>query len=209
MRPGCGSMPATLAQRLENADLVFFDGTVFEDDEMILAGVGSKTGRRMGHMPINGEGGSLAALSPLSIGRKVFVHINNTNPIWHAGPERDQRFPQVGQRRGCHGHQAVGGRQAPGQVTAAAVCKTGPRGPFFHSAAGLRALAVARRGACQPSLSRRSRQKLIAIKSVPGGEAVESSHRFPLRKHTPPGVADAAPAAEIFQEACCASCRSA
>lgn len=88
--PGCGSMPATLAQRLEGADLVFFDGTVFEDDEMILAGVGQKTGRRMGHMPINGDGGSLAALSALSIGRKVYVHINNTNPIWRAGPERDQ-----------------------------------------------------------------------------------------------------------------------
>lgn len=86
--PGCGSMPSTLAQRLEGADLVFFDGTVFEDDEMIQAGVGQKTGRRMGHMPISGEGGSLSALSSLSIGRKVFVHINNTNPIWRAGPER-------------------------------------------------------------------------------------------------------------------------
>lgn len=88
--PGCGSMPPALAQRLEGADLVFFDGTVFEDDEMIRAGVGQKTGRRMGHMPIHGEGGSLAALSPLSIGRKVYVHINNTNPIWRGGPERDQ-----------------------------------------------------------------------------------------------------------------------
>ncbi|MBW8282119.1 MAG: pyrroloquinoline quinone biosynthesis protein PqqB [Rhizobium sp.] len=86
--PGCGSMPSTLAQRLEGADLVFFDGTVFEDDEMIQAGVGQKTGRRMGHMPISGDGGSLSALSSLSIGRKVFVHINNTNPIWRAGPER-------------------------------------------------------------------------------------------------------------------------
>ena len=88
--PGCGSMPPALAQRLEGADLVFFDGTVFEDDEMIVAGVGQKTGRRMGHMPILGEGGSLAALSSLSIDRKVFVHINNTNPIWRAGPERNQ-----------------------------------------------------------------------------------------------------------------------
>ncbi|GEO84136.1 MULTISPECIES: pyrroloquinoline quinone biosynthesis protein PqqB [Alphaproteobacteria] len=86
--PGCGSMPATLSQRLEGADLVFFDGTVFEDDEMVQAGVGQKTGRRMGHMPINGDGGSLAALSPLSIGRKIFIHINNTNPIWRPGAQR-------------------------------------------------------------------------------------------------------------------------
>ena len=87
--PGCGSMPPLLSERLSGAELVFFDGTVFEDDEMITAGVGQKTGRRMGHMPIHGEGGSLSALSSLSIGRKVFVHINNTNPIWRGGPERD------------------------------------------------------------------------------------------------------------------------
>jgi pyrroloquinoline quinone biosynthesis protein B len=87
--PGCGSMPPSLSERLSGAELVFFDGTVFEDDEMITAGVGQKTGRRMGHMPIHGEGGSLSALSSLSIGRKVFVHINNTNPIWRGGPERD------------------------------------------------------------------------------------------------------------------------
>ena len=86
--PGCGSMPPLLSERLSGAELVFFDGTVFEDDEMITAGVGQKTGRRMGHMPIHGEGGSLSALSSLSIGRKVFVHINNTNPIWRGGPDR-------------------------------------------------------------------------------------------------------------------------
>ncbi|MHA7970041.1 pyrroloquinoline quinone biosynthesis protein PqqB [Rhizobium sp. CAU 1783] len=88
--PGCGSLPDTLAARIEGADLLFFDGTVFEDDEMVRAGVGHKTGRRMGHMPIAGAEGSLAALSGLSVGRKVYVHINNTNPIWQAGPERDQ-----------------------------------------------------------------------------------------------------------------------
>jgi pyrroloquinoline quinone biosynthesis protein B len=88
--PGCGSLPETLAARIEGADLLFFDGTVFEDDEMVRAGVGHKTGRRMGHMPIAGAEGSLAALSGLSIGRKIYVHINNTNPIWQAGPERDQ-----------------------------------------------------------------------------------------------------------------------
>jgi pyrroloquinoline quinone biosynthesis protein B len=55
---------------------------------MITTGTGAKTGRRMGHMPIDGDDGSLAALEGLA-GRRVYVHINNTNPILIAGsPER-------------------------------------------------------------------------------------------------------------------------
>jgi pyrroloquinoline quinone biosynthesis protein B len=71
--------------------LVFFDGTLFTDDEMIRQGVGKKTGRRMGHMSMDGAGGSLAFLKPLGIGRAVFIHINNTNPVLLAdSPERRQ-----------------------------------------------------------------------------------------------------------------------
>ncbi|HXV31243.1 MAG TPA: pyrroloquinoline quinone biosynthesis protein PqqB [Sinorhizobium sp.] len=86
--PGCGMLSDALAARLGDADALFFDGTLFRDDEMIASGTGTKTGRRMGHMPIDGEGGSLDALAGLNIRRKVYVHINNTNPIWRAGPER-------------------------------------------------------------------------------------------------------------------------
>lgn len=88
--PGCAVMTDSLAARLRDADAVFFDGTLFSDDEMILTGTGRKTGRRMGHMPIDGEGGSLEALDLLNIGRKIYVHINNTNPIWRAGTERER-----------------------------------------------------------------------------------------------------------------------
>ena len=57
---------------------------------MIATGTGAKTGRRMGHIPIGGEGGSLAALEGIS-GRLIYVHINNTNPVLVAGsPERLQ-----------------------------------------------------------------------------------------------------------------------
>lgn len=87
--PGCARMTPALAERLRGAALVFFDGTVFHDDEMIRAGVGSKTGRRMGHMAMAGPEGSLAAFAPLDVARKVYVHINNTNPVWNpASPER-------------------------------------------------------------------------------------------------------------------------
>jgi pyrroloquinoline quinone biosynthesis protein B len=77
----CAALPESLACEIADARLVFFDGTLFTDDEMIRQGVGKKTGRRMGHMSLDGPDGSLAKLAPLGIGRKIFVHINNTNPI--------------------------------------------------------------------------------------------------------------------------------
>lgn len=87
--PGCAHVPDSLRARVRGADALLFDGTVFVDDEMQRAGVGVKTGRRMGHMPITGEGGSLSAFDGLGIGQRTYIHINNTNPILIDGsPER-------------------------------------------------------------------------------------------------------------------------
>jgi pyrroloquinoline quinone biosynthesis protein B len=86
--PGAANVTATLGARLARADVVLFDGTLFADHEMISTGTGEKTGRRMGHMPIDGENGTLAALADLP-GRRILTHINNTNPILVEGsPER-------------------------------------------------------------------------------------------------------------------------
>ena len=86
--PGCAAITDIVREQLGYADLLFFDGTLFRDDEMIVAGLGSKTGRRMGHVPIDGPDGSLARLSDLP-SRRVLLHINNSNPILLAGsPER-------------------------------------------------------------------------------------------------------------------------
>ncbi|WP_158046654.1 pyrroloquinoline quinone biosynthesis protein PqqB [Skermanella pratensis] len=79
--PGCAKLTPALADRLRGADLLLFDGTLWRDDEMVLNGVGTKTGRRMGHMSVSGPDGSLAAFADLGIRRKIFIHINNTNPI--------------------------------------------------------------------------------------------------------------------------------
>jgi pyrroloquinoline quinone biosynthesis protein B len=79
--PGCATMTRALAQRLDGADLVFFDGTLFCDDEMVRAGLGPKTGRRMGHISNTGTDGAIAGFAPLNIRRKIFIHINNSNPI--------------------------------------------------------------------------------------------------------------------------------
>ena len=82
--PACARVTPELAERINGADLVFFDGTLWVDDEMIRDGVGIKTGRRMGHISVSGEDGALAALKGLGIKRKIFIHINTTNPILFA-----------------------------------------------------------------------------------------------------------------------------
>ena len=79
--PACATMTPELSERIRGADMIFFDGTLWVDDEMIRDGVGIKTGQRMGHMSVSGEDGTIASLADLDIKRKIFIHINTTNPI--------------------------------------------------------------------------------------------------------------------------------
>jgi pyrroloquinoline quinone biosynthesis protein B len=79
--PGCASVPGWLLARVEGAPLLLFDGTTYWDDEMPRLGLSEKTSRRMGHTPVAGDDGTLARFAGSRIGRKVFIHINNTNPI--------------------------------------------------------------------------------------------------------------------------------
>jgi len=83
--PGCAAVTEallrTLDAALEGAGTLLFDGTLFRDDEMIRAGAGSKTGARMGHVSLDGPGGTLAALAGLRAGRRMLIHLNNTNPV--------------------------------------------------------------------------------------------------------------------------------
>jgi pyrroloquinoline quinone biosynthesis protein B len=86
--PGAAALNEALLERLGRADVVLFDGTLFDDDEMIRGGTGTKTGRRMGHMSLSGADGTLRRLDALA-GRRILTHINNTNPILvHGSPER-------------------------------------------------------------------------------------------------------------------------
>jgi pyrroloquinoline quinone biosynthesis protein B len=85
----CANVSDELKARLSGAPLLFFDGTVWRDDELIAAGLGSKTGQAMGHIAMSGDNGAITSLASLGIGRKVFLHINNSNPVLLAGsPER-------------------------------------------------------------------------------------------------------------------------
>jgi pyrroloquinoline quinone biosynthesis protein B len=94
--PGCATVDGELASRLRQAPLLFFDGTLWRDDEMIRAGLGGKTGRRMGHLSISGAAGSIVSLAALGIERRLFIHINNTNPILCLGSEERRAVEAAG-----------------------------------------------------------------------------------------------------------------
>lgn len=92
----CAAVTPALRDRLRDADLVFFDGTLWRDDEMILAGLGQKTGQRMGHLSMSGADGAVALLADLGIRQKVFVHINNSNPVLLAQSAERQQVEAAG-----------------------------------------------------------------------------------------------------------------
>jgi pyrroloquinoline quinone biosynthesis protein B len=87
--PGCSGLDDPLRERLNGAPLLFFDGTLYTNDEMIVQGLMQKTGDRIGHMNMSGPKGTLEQTAPLNIARKVFIHINNSNPVLRDdSPER-------------------------------------------------------------------------------------------------------------------------
>jgi pyrroloquinoline quinone biosynthesis protein B len=92
----CAEATDDLKSRIKGAPLVFFDGTVWRDDEMILSGLSTKTGRSMGHIAMSGETGAIAALESLGIGKKIFLHINNSNPAWLHDSEERKAAEQAG-----------------------------------------------------------------------------------------------------------------
>ncbi|HXZ32664.1 MAG TPA: pyrroloquinoline quinone biosynthesis protein PqqB [Terriglobales bacterium] len=86
--PAVPRIDDSLLQRLESADLLFFDGSFWTDDELIRVQGSGVTAREMGHVPVSGPDGSLQLLANLRRPRKIFIHINNTNPMLdEAGPE--------------------------------------------------------------------------------------------------------------------------
>ena len=87
--PGCAKLDAATSERLKDAPLLFFDGTLYTNDEMIAQGLMNKTGDRIGHMNMSGANGTIASFADLGVKRKVFIHINNSNPVLREdSPER-------------------------------------------------------------------------------------------------------------------------
>jgi len=89
--PAVPDLDDALLQRLNSLDLLLFDGTFWTDDELIQVQGGGQTARQMGHIPVSSELGSLRLLAGLRCPKKIFVHINNTNPMLdESGPEYQQ-----------------------------------------------------------------------------------------------------------------------
>jgi len=80
-----------LLEQFESCDVLLFDGTFWSDDELIRIQGSGKTAYQMGHVPVSSAEGSLAKLAGLHHPRKIYIHINNTNPMLNeAGPEYRQ-----------------------------------------------------------------------------------------------------------------------
>lgn len=94
--PGCAQIRPDFLDRLKDTDLLLFDGTVWQNEEMIETGTGTKTAARMGHVSIKGEGGSLLAFAGLPDLRRAYIHINNTNPILQPGSDQRQEVEAAG-----------------------------------------------------------------------------------------------------------------
>lgn len=84
-----GKITTEVFEGLADADCVIFDGTFWSSDELSGPGFLEKSAEDLAHWPVGGQGGSLAMLSDLTATRRVFTHINNTNPMLREdSPER-------------------------------------------------------------------------------------------------------------------------
>jgi len=101
--PGCAEIDTPLADRIRDAELIFLDGTLFTDDEMVSQGLSSKTGKRMGHISVSGPNGSVETLRPLNVKRRIYVHINNSNPILDENSEARKFVEAAGWEVGFDG----------------------------------------------------------------------------------------------------------
>ena len=79
--PGIKQIDSRLEQILRSCDCILFDGTCWSDDELIAQGTGTKTALAMGHLPVGGPDGSLKNMAKVDGQRRIYIHINNTNPI--------------------------------------------------------------------------------------------------------------------------------
>lgn len=76
--PSCAEITPEIIGAIDGADILFFDGTMYTDDEMIRSGEGTKTARRMGHVAMTD---AITALREIKVARRYFIHINNSNPV--------------------------------------------------------------------------------------------------------------------------------
>ncbi len=91
--PAVGSLSDTLLEKIRHVDLLLFDGTFWSDDELLRVLGSGETAHQMGHIPVEE---SLRLLKSIAVGRKMFIHLNNTNPILNELSPEYQAVRQAG-----------------------------------------------------------------------------------------------------------------
>ena len=95
--PACAEVTEDLKNKLKGAPLVFFDGTLWKDDEMLAAKIAvKKIGQRMGHMSMSGDNGTIKIFKDLDVKKKFFIHINTTNPALLEDSEERKKINEEG-----------------------------------------------------------------------------------------------------------------
>ena len=91
--PAIGALNDALLQKIDGANLLLFDGTFWSDDELIRVQGGGETAHQMGHIPVQE---SLQLLNAINVERKMFIHLNNTNPILDESSAEHHAVRQAG-----------------------------------------------------------------------------------------------------------------
>jgi len=104
--PSVAAITQSLRECLDRADLLLFDGTFYNDDELIPIR-GDKRAHEMGHIPVAGEDGSLRQLVRLEKPRKLYIHINNTNPMLNETSPEYRKVREAGWELAEDGWQAT------------------------------------------------------------------------------------------------------
>lgn len=103
--PAAASISASLVKAIQGADCLLIDGSFWTDDEPIRMGITGRTAREMGHVPVDGPGGTLEWLADLPIRHRTYVHINNTNPMLNERGDEQRKVRSRGVRVGMDGDE--------------------------------------------------------------------------------------------------------
>jgi pyrroloquinoline quinone biosynthesis protein B len=100
---GVGGITEDVRRAIAGADAAFFDGTFWSSDELPAQGLGTKRAEQMAHLPVGGPEGSLAQLAGVSAGRKIYIHVNNTNPMLREDSSERATVAAAGWEVACDG----------------------------------------------------------------------------------------------------------
>jgi pyrroloquinoline quinone biosynthesis protein B len=101
--PSVEAWTTELERHVVDSNCAFIDGTFWSADEMHKAGVGARSAAVMGHLPITGADGTAKRFAAAGTGRKVYVHINNTNPVFADGTGEQSELARAGLEVGRDG----------------------------------------------------------------------------------------------------------